>query len=468
MVNNEVLIIGAGPAGMGASFELHKAGMHFIIIEKNNTVGGLARTLRYGEFMTDIGPHRLFTQKRYLYELLSQLLKGHLLKAKRFTRFYTHGKFFLYPIDIKNALSNVGLYKGLTILFDYIWQRIKKRSIHTQPDSFAEQIVLDFGRSLAEFNILRYTEKIWGMQPSRISSEWARQRIEGLSLSEVIKNALFRTKEKPRSLIEWFYYPDTGNGLIYEKLKEEFFNKGVGEMMFNTYPVKLFHNNRKVTSAVVNTGGLRQNIRLKYLISSIPITEFVGLLEPGVPDDILTSSRRLRFRSHISLFITLNRAFLFPDHWIYFPDREIPFCRIASPANFSKYMCPSGKSSVLIEFFCWYGDRMWHAPKEKLLIESIPWLEKLWAVKREDIMESFLHKERYAYPVYDLNYRRNLEDIMRYLRRFENLWMIGRGGAFRYNNQDDALEMGISAAREILKNEKVLYPAKGINSGGNV
>jgi protoporphyrinogen oxidase len=159
----------------------------------------------------------------------------------------------------------------------------------------------------------------------------------------------------------------------------------------------------------------------------------------------------LRFRSHVSLFMTLNKPSVFPDQWIYFPDREVPFGRIMEPKNFSGKMSPPDKTSLLIEFFCWEGDDIWNADRERLFELSIDWLERLGFIRREDVIESFVHREKYAYPVYTLDYKRHLEKIKGYLNRFKNLQLVGRSGVFRYNNQDHALEMGILAARTVIE-----------------
>ena len=453
-MNKEVLILGAGPAGMAAAFELHKAGKPFIIIEKNKNVGGLARTLQYGEFRTDTGPHRFFSQNQYLYDFIEDLLGERWIKVDRLTRFYINGKFFLYPIELKNALLNVGLYKAFRILFDYLFERIRRIFVHRNFISFEEQIVSNFGRALAELNMLNYTEKVWGLPCSKISPDWAKQRIKGLSLKEVIKKAVIKSKSGPKTLVDQFYYPDTGAGLIYEKIKEKILSENSGDILLKTYPVKIIHNDNKITKVVVNTNNKNRTIKSKFIISSIPITEFVNLLEPKAPNEVLQAIKNLKFRSHVSLFITLNKPFVFSDQWIYFPDKKIPFGRIMEPKNFSKKMSPPDKTSLLIEFFCWKNDNIWNANKKQLFELSIKWLERVGLIKREEVINCFVHKEKYAYPVYDLNYKKHLRKVKDYLKQFNNLQLIGRAGSFRYNNQDHALEMGILAARSIIEEKQ--------------
>jgi protoporphyrinogen oxidase len=453
MINKEIAILGAGPAGLAAAFELSKAKKSSILIEKNKEVGGLGRTFTFGNFKTDLGPHRFFSQNKYLYDLIADLLGKHWIKVDRLTRFYINGKFFLYPIEFKNALFNVGPYKAFRILFDYIIEKISGKFVKKDLTNFENYIVSNFGRTLAELNMLNYTEKIWGLPCSKISADWSAQRIKGLSLTAVIKKLLIKSKQGPKTLVDQFYYPDEGTALIYDKLAERV--KGaMGTIKLNSHPLKIIHKGDKITELLVNADGDRQIVDSEYVISSIPITELINLFEPKPPVEVLEAAKKLKFRSHVSLFVTLDKPSVFPDQWLYFPDAEIPFGRIMEPKNFSKKLSPPDKTSLLIEFFCWKDDKIWNADKRELLGLALKWLEKHNFVKKEEILESYVHKEVYAYPVYDLDYKKYLDKVKEYLNQFKNLQLIGRAGSFRYNNQDHALEMGILAARTIIEGKQ--------------
>jgi protoporphyrinogen oxidase len=451
-MTKEVIILGAGPSGMAAAFELHKVGKSFILVEKTDQVGGLAKTLQYGEFRTDIGPHRFFSQNQYLYDFIEDLLGKHWIKVDRLTRFYINGKFFLYPVDLKNALLNIGPYKALKIFCDYILQRIRTIYLEREPVSFEERVIWDFGRSLAELNMINYTEKIWGLPCSKISPDWSKQRIKGLSMAEMIKKAFRKSKGGPKTLINQFYYPDSGTSLIYERIKENIL--GNDFIRLNSWPVKITHLDDRIVEVIIDVAGDRQTVKPEYVISSIPLTELVNLLQPKAPWEVLQAVGNLKFRSHVSLFITLNKPSVFADQWLYFPGKEIPFGRIMEPKNFSKKMAPEDKTSLLVEFFCWENDKIWNAGKEQLFELSIEWLEKLGFISPKEVMDCFIHKEKYAYPLYDLKYKEHLGKIRGYLMQFKNLQIIGRAGGFRYNNQDHALEMGIMAARSLIEGKQ--------------
>jgi len=445
------VILGAGPAGMSCAYELSRAKKSFVLIEKDTQVGGLSKTLEFDGFKTDIGPHRFFSQNQYLYDLIHDLLGKKWIKVNRLTRFYINGKFFLYPIDLKNALSNVGIFKGIKIFYDYATEKLKNSIKRKKIVSFEDQVISDFGRSLAELNMLNYTEKVWGMPCSEISPDWSKQRIKGLSVKEVIKKSLFKSRGGPKTLVDQFYYPESGTSLIYDTMKERILKDDFGKLKLNTQPIQIIHDDQRINQIITNTN---ENIEVENLVSTIPITNFINIFNPQPPKKILNSAKKLKFRSHVSLFITINKNRIFPDQWIYFPDKKIPFGRIMEPKNFSNKMSPKGKTSLLIEFFCWEGDKIWNANEKELLELSMVWLEKIGFVRKNKIIKCFVHKEKYAYPVYDLNYKKNLEKIKKYFNIFENLQLIGRSGSFRYNNQDHAIEMGILAARNIIEGKK--------------
>lgn len=451
-IKHDTLILGAGPAGLAAALELSKAGHDFLVIEKSESVGGLARTLQFGDFRTDIGPHRFVSDNLDLCHFLEGLLKDHWLKVHRRTKFFIHNKFFLYPVDVKNALLNVGFSRAMRIIFDYAIERFKKISFKKRTVTFQEQVISDFGRSLAEFNMINYTEKVWGLPCSQISADWLKQRINGLSLGQVVKKALFRSTSKiPKTLTDEFYYPDQGSGLIYDRIKDQIHSNSPDFLKPNSHPVQILHDGGNITEISFDSSGKSCTAQPKNVISTMPITEFVQLLRPKAPSAVLEAAQKLKFRSHVSLFLSVNKESIFPDQWIYFPEQDIPFARVTEPRNFSSKMSPPGKTSLLIEFFCWENDEIWNASAKDLFEKSMDSLEKLHFIKKRETTDYFLHREKFAYPVYDLNYKTNLEKVTSYLERFRNLQCIGRSGSFRYNNQDQAYEMGISAARRVTK-----------------
>jgi len=453
-MKTKVLILGAGPSGLAAGLELSKAGVPFILAEKNQAVGGLSRTLSFNGFKTDIGPHRFFSKNRYLYDLIADLLGEDWIKVNRFTRFHVRGRFLIYPVEIKDALKNVGFIYGARILRDYFWERLKALPGKKEYASFEDKIVADFGRSLAELNMLNYTEKIWGLPCSRISTDWASQRIKDLSLVDVVRKMLFKDRNSPKTLVDQFYYPKNGSSMIYEAMRARIEKSDCGRLFPGCEPLKFYHDGKKITKVLCRGGDGEFEIEAEKIISTIPITELINMQRLGAEHEAVKAAAKLIFRSHVSLFLALDRPNVFRDQWIYFPDRKIPFGRIMEPKNFSAALCPPGKTSLLIEFFCWENDGVWNASKEELVDSALPWLEKIFGLKKAEISDSFVHREKYAYPVYDTEYKASLDKAKNCLDGFENLILAGRSGLFRYNNQDHALEMGILSARSVIDSKK--------------
>jgi protoporphyrinogen oxidase len=446
MGKEETVIIGAGPAGMACAMELFKKNKNFTIIEKDSKVGGLSKTYEFGEFKTDNGPHRFFSKNKYLYEFIENILGEKWIKVRRHTRFYIQGKFYKYPVEIKNVLLNIGFFKSVKVLTDYVLSKIKYRK--KEWVNFEEYALATFGKTLAELNILNYTEKIWGIPCTEISVDWANQRIKNLNLMNIMKKYL-GIHNGSKSLVEEFYYPAEGTGLIYDSILDKVKKKN--KILLNEEPKKIILSKNKIKEIHIKSG---KKIKTEQVVSSIPITRFIELIEPKADKKVLQAAKNLRYRSQVYLFLTINRERITKDQWIYFPDKEIPFGRISEMKNFSSVMSPKGKTSLFIEFFCWEGDNIWKMNKEELFEFSIKWLERLKFVSRKDIVDKFLIKKNYVYPVYDLNYKKNLEILENYLNNIENLTYIGRPGRFRYTNQDHSLEMGISAARNIIENKK--------------
>jgi protoporphyrinogen oxidase len=464
MIKSEILILGAGPAGMACAMELFKANKKATIIEKDDAIGGLAKTLSFKEgeyeFRTDIGPHRFFSKNPYLYEFIENLLNEKWIKVNRKTRQLINGKFYDYPIKPFQAFKNIGPFNSLFMGLSYLQGILKFRILKKEIISFEDYIVSNFGKSLGDFNMLNYTEKIWGTSCKDLHPDWAKQRIKGLNLTNAVLSAMKKDKSKPKTLVDQFYYPEFGTGLIYETIAEEIKNKGF-DINLNSYPTSIKHKDGKITLIEYLSKNKTKRLNPKFLVSSIPITELLSLLNPKPPKDVMDALSNLKWRAQCYLFITLDKKSITDDNWIYFPDIKIPFGRVAEMKNFSKKMSPEDKTSMFIEFFVTEGDKVWNMSKEELLELSIPYFEKLKLFKKEEIRNSYLLKRKNVYPVYDLDYIENLRVIKEYLDKFENLYYIGRPGRFKYNNQDHSLEMGIAAAKGIIENKRPDFDAIG-------
>ncbi len=313
-VTTETLIIGAGPAGLATAMELAKAGKDFMVIEKQAEVGGLAKTYTFQEggltFLTDNGPHRFFSKNPYLYDFIAELLDEQWITVRRQTRQYIDGKFYDYPVNAKQALRNLGPFKATRIVLDYGLAKIQYGLFKRPINNFYDYTVANFGRTLGEFNMINYTEKIWGIPAREIHADWAGQRIKGLDLTSLALDAArsalkLKSKNKPKSLVDSFYYPDTGTGLIYNTIVEHIRKLG-HKVLTETYPTQIKHDGNHCTEAIVTGPDGKMSIKFQNLVESVPLTEFVKLLDPAAPKAILDANAKLRHRSQVYVFLTLD------------------------------------------------------------------------------------------------------------------------------------------------------------------
>jgi len=449
--NSEILVLGGGPAGISAGYELSKNGYKNTVFERWKKVGGLAKTIDFGEWRSDIGPHRFFSKNQYLYDMIEEVLEEEWILVERFTRFYIQGKFFMYPVKMDDALKNMGLFRAFKAFLDYLYSKINKTFFHPPINNFEDFVVQEFGRTLAELNMINYTEKIWGIPAKEISADWARQRIHGLSLMALLKKAIFHKTKGPKTLVDQFYYPKMGASQTYEKMAGFIGDKG-GKILTDAFVCRLDHDGSKITAVTIRRpDGGEETFPCDFCISSIPVTELVKDLRPAAPEEVLRSADQLHYRSQVYLFMKVNKEHVTRDNWVYFPDRDIPFGRIHEPKNFSAALSPPDKTSLWVEHFVFQDDPRWDASAEELFDITMEYLEKLNFLHRSDVIEFYKHREDFVYPIYDLTYQEHSKVLKDYLKNFNNLQLIGRAGRFRYNNQDHSIETGILAARNIIE-----------------
>ncbi len=322
--------------------------------------------------------------------------------------------------------------------------------------SFEDYIVANFGRVLGEFNMLNYTEKIWGLDCKNIHPDWAKQRITGLKLHTVLVDAIFGwlNDRSPKSLVNQFYYPESGTGQIYQTMAEKIIANG-SKIVESSYPEKIIHKDKNIIRVNLNWQGQKRVIRPKNLVSSIPITKLVQLLYPKPPHRVVKAASKLEWRSQVYLFITIDKERVGNDQWLYFPDRDIPFGRVSEMKNFSNSMSPQGKTSLFIEFFVDKEDAVWSMKDREVFDLAMSYLQQMEFCQKQEIISYYVFKKEYVYPVYDLNYPENIQVVKDYLNQFDNLFYIGRPGRFKYTNQDHSLEMGIAAAESILQHQRL-------------
>ncbi len=436
-MKHDVVIIGAGPAGLSAAYELGKQGKNVLVLEKDPIVGGLSRTVEYKGFRCDIGGHRFFTKIPYVDQLWHEVLGDDFLRRPRLSRIYYEGKFYNYPLRISNAFKNLGLVRSMAVLLSLLRSKLFPYKPET---TFTQWVSNRFGRKLFELFFRTYTEKVWGISCDELSANWAAQRIKNLSLVKAILRAAgLGGKRSIASLIEEFNYPAHGPGQMYEAMAREAEGFGV-QIQMNSPICSVEHSNGKVRSVSSGTENPQSFDVNGACFSSMPLDELIRALRPAAPPDVLEAANGLSYRSLLTVNLLLNQRDSVPDTWIYIHDPRVHAARIQFYKNWSPKMVPSDDKSVIgLEYFCTEGDEVWETPEDQLKETAVRDLRYMDLADPDAVFDSFCVRYAKAYPVYNKGYSERIETIRRYLQTIENLYPIGRYGQFRYNNMDHSI-----------------------------
>jgi len=440
-----VVIIGAGPAGLTAAYELVRQGVPALVLEKADKVGGIARTETYKGYHFDIGGHRFFTKVAEIQQLWEEMLGDEFLVVPRLSHMYYRDRLFRYPLDAFDALSKLGLLEGLRILLSYF--RARLRPSRTE-DNFEEWVTNRFGRRLYEAFFKTYTEKVWGIPCHQIAAEWAAQRIAGLSLTATITHALFgRTQAK--SLIGQFHYPLSGPGMMWQRFQQSVEGQG-GQVWLGAEALRLQRNGSRIVSVVVQHGGVIRLVNADHFISTMPLPDLIGRLNPPPPVSVVQAASQLTYRAFVLVGLIVKRADLFPDQWIYIHSPGLKVGRVQNFKNWSSAMVPDPATTGLgMEYFCNEGDDVWQLPDAALIelagLESVA----LGLVRAGDVVDGVVYRQPVAYPVYEGTYREALGSIQAFLATLTNLQTIGRNGMHRYNNMDHSMLTAMLAVKNL-------------------
>jgi protoporphyrinogen oxidase len=446
-----VIIIGAGPAGLTAAYELARLNLHPIIVEKGDKVGGLARTESYKGFFFDMGGHRFFTKAPDVKRMWHEILGKDFLHRPRLSRIYYKKKFFYYPLKPLNALKGLGLLESVLIILSYLWWQVFP---YRREDTFEQWVTNRFGKRLFEAFFKAYTEKVWGISCSELKAEWAAQRIKDLSLKAAVLNMFIKPKKTIKTLIEEFEYPRFGPGMMWNGVKETIEKCG-GEVRVSTGVVGIHRNGKGIESVVVGCNGHKETIRGTHFISSMPVTEFISKLDPPAPPAVLKAAGKLKYRDFLTVCLIVNTPDLFPDNWIYIHDPGVKVGRIQNFKNWSPEMVPDpAKTSLGLEYFCTEGDELWKMADTELIELGKREAERIGLASYADIEDGCVCRVPKAYPVYDSDYRDYLVTMREFVDGLENFQTIGRNGLHRYNNQDHAMLTGMLAVRNLIYGEK--------------
>ena len=450
--DKQVVIIGAGPAGLTAAYELAKLDGNPIVIEKGDKVGGIARTENYKGYYFDMGGHRFFTKVEEVNRKWREVLGDNFLRRPRLSRIYYNRKFFDYPLKPMNALAGLGLRQSILIALSYLRWRLRP---YPQEETFEQWVTNRFGRRLFRIFFKSYTEKVWGISCKELKAEWAAQRIKDLSLKTILLSMIAKPKKTITTLIDQFDYPQRGPGMMWNAFKREVEKRG-GSVRLNSEVVAIRNGGGKyIHSVEVACNGHKEIIHGTDFISSMPVTEFIKKLDPPPPAEVLQAAEKLKYRDFMTVCLIVNQSDLFPDNWIYVHDPAVNVGRIQNFKNWSPHMVPDDtKTSLGLEYFCNEGDKLWSMADADLIELGKRELQHIGLASPDDIEDGCVFRVPKAYPIYDSEYRDYLAIIKNFVGSLQNYQTIGRNGLHRYNNQDHAMVTGMLSVRNIMFGEK--------------
>lgn len=449
--DREFIVIGGGPAGLTAAFELTKRSIPTTVVEKAGIVGGLSRTEQYKGYRFDMGGHRFYTKSAEVNELWDEILGQELLIRERMSRIYYRSKFFDYPLKPLNALGGLGIVEAIRVGCSYLyWSLFPSREEKT----FEQWTTNRFGKRLFEIFFKTYTEKVWGISCSELQSEWAEQRIKNLTLKVALVNMFIRRKNVT-SLIERFKYPRLGPGMMWEAARQVV-EHGTGRVLMESDVVAVHRQGNTITGITIDGPRGQQRIEGTDLISSMPIGELICKLDPPPPADVVRAARSLKHRDFVTVAVIVTKHDLFADNWIYIHDPNVKVGRIQNYANWSPDMVPEGGYSLGLEYFCHEGDELWNRSDQEMLQQAARELVQLGLLDHEaQVVDGCVCRIAKSYPIYDAEYADDLGILKDYVRNLANLQTIGRNGLHRYNNQDHAMLTGLYAVRNMLGESQV-------------
>ena len=500
MSKKKVIIIGGGPAGLTAGYQLLKNSKDYdvTILEATNEIGGISRTVKHKGNRMDIGGHRFFSKDQDVLDFWNEIMPTQgapayddkklrrvkplveggpdpekedevMLVRQRVSRIYYLKKFFDYPISMKlQTFKNMGLSRTIASGCSYL-----KSAVIKKPETSLENFYINrFGKKLYGMFFEGYTEKLWGRHPRDISADWGAQRVKGLSISAVLADMfkkVFHIKngKVETSLIEEFIYPKYGPGQLWETVAKRIEDMG-GKVMMKSNVVKVLTKGTKVTGVLYEAKDGEHRLSADYVISSMPLKDLTLALDANVPTNVKDIANGLPYRDFVTVGLLVKKLNLknetdiktlgniVPDCWIYVQDTDVKLGRIQIFNNWSPYMVKNPDKTVWIglEYFCNEGDDFWKMSDKKCIDFATDELVKMGIIgSKKQVMDSHRERVKKAYPAYFDTYK-DIDKLIKYLNGFDNLYCVGRNGQHRYNNMDHSMVTSFETVKNIIENKK--------------
>jgi len=445
-----VAVIGAGPAGLTAAYELSKRDVATVVLEASPDVGGISRTVERDGWRFDLGGHRFFTKVPQVEALWHEILEEHeFLLRPRMSRILYNGTLFDYPLRPFNALRGLGIVEAVRCVGSYLAARVRPPK---DQSTFEGWVSARFGVRLYRMFFKTYTEKVWGVPATEIQADWAAQRIKNLSLGSAILNGVRggRNQKDITTLIEEFQYPKLGPGMMWERATE-LVTKNGGEVVLNAPVVAVHRQGERAVGVTVRERSERTRYDCSDVISSMPLSQLVQVMDPPAPAEVRRAADDLGYRDFLTVSLVVPAESGFPDNWIYVHTPGVQVGRVQNFGSWSPYMVKEGRTCLGLEYFVNEGDELWNTSDEQLVELAKRELHLTGLADAGAVEAGFVVRVPKAYPVYDESYRDNVDVIRQWLAQCAvNVHPVGRNGMHKYNNQDHSMFTAMLSVENIL------------------
>jgi UDP-galactopyranose mutase len=425
-------------------------GIQSMVLEADDMVGGISRSVERDGYRFDLGGHRFFTKVPEVDAMWREILPGEeFMLRPRMSRIFYRGKYFDYPLRATNALKNLGPVETVRCIASYLWARVRPPK---NQDTLEGWVIARFGRRLYEHLFKTYNEKLWGVPVSKLPADFAAQRIKNLSLVRAAMNSIMprRNQTEITSLIGQFHYPKYGPGMMWERCRDICIEQGT-EVVMNAKVVAIEHVNGEAKAVLTQNGaGVLQRYECDHVISSMPLSQLAQAMNPSTSEPVQAAAGDLRYRDFLTVALVVPESAGFPDNWIYIHALDVQVGRIQNFGAWSPFLVKEDRTCLGMEYFVFEGDETWNKSDDDLIEQAKQELQRLRLVDAGQVEAGYVVRVPKAYPFYDQSYKSNVATITRWLsENATNVYPVGRNGMHRYNNQDHSMFTAMLTAENI-------------------
>lgn len=445
----KVMILGAGITGLSLGSYLADKKHHIDILERTSTIGGMAKSFKYKKHTLDFGPHKIYSQ---IPEIIPEFFKiagsDNLLTVKKRNSLFLLGKPFDFPVQIFQIILGISPFKSLSLGMGFGWTTFKNIFSRKQPKTYEEYFIKGFGKPAYNLLFRDLAWKLWG-NPKKLTEELGRKRVPVPNVFEMLRSGKGTDSAGRELAAKHFYYPKKGGiGFISEMFAKNVKRKK-GKINLSSNIESINTKNKKVISVTYKKDNRKITKKTDFLAGTIYLKDMIELMRPEAPIKVLVAASELKYRSLILVYLIINKPRVLKDNWMFFPERKFIFNRISEHNSFSPYVVEPGKSIITAEITTDYGTDIFKSHDNYLFRRVIDDLEEAGILKEKDVKEFLVKKAGRIYPVYDMDYKKNLGIVLKYLDSFKNFITLGRQGLYNYNNTDHCIDMSKEATKYI-------------------